>query len=152
MKQNVVETIIGFVVLIIAGLFLLFAYNTRDSVKTNDGYLVTARFQDVDGITVGSDIKLAGVKVGYVESLKLDDNNFFAVVRLRLNKEVRLPKDSQAAVLTSGILGNRFIGIVPGGDAEHLVANDQIKYTQPSINIESIIGKLMYSIGNSKKE
>lgn len=91
---------------------------------------------------------LAGIQVGTVEKLVLDKTNFMAIVTLKLNKKVKLPKDSQAAVNTSGFIGGKYIAINPGSADEDLEDKDQIKYTQSSINIESLIGKLMYSLTN----
>jgi phospholipid/cholesterol/gamma-HCH transport system substrate-binding protein len=80
--------------------------------------------------------------------MALDKNTYFAILKLSINKDIKLPKDSGAAVTTSGFLGSKFIAITPGSEETNLSDNDQIKYTQSSINIESLIGKLMYSQGN----
>lgn len=149
MKQNIIETIIGFVVIITSLVFLAFAYKSS-SPSSNEagGYKIIARFQNAEGIIDGSDIMLAGIKIGSVESLNLDTNSFLAILNLRINPHVKLPKDSQASVVTSGFLGNKFISITPGSSDEELANNDQIKYTQSSVNIEALLGKLMYSFGS----
>lgn len=146
MKQNILETIVGFVVIIISLTFLIFAYKAaKPSSKQAGGYRISARFQNAEGIIDGSDIMLAGIKIGSVESLVLDKTSFLAILNLRIDQNVKLPKDSQASVVTSGFLGNKFISITPGSSEDELADNDQIKYTQSSVNIETLIGKLMYS-------
>ena len=148
MKENIVETTIGLLVMLIAGWFLAFAYNVNRSNNNNEGYLVSARFQNAEGIYEGSDIRVAGIKIGEVETLTLDRANFFAVMQFRINQDIKLPKDSQAAIVSSGFLGGKFVSIIPGVLEEDLKNSDAIKQTQSSVNIESLIGKFMYSFGN----
>jgi phospholipid/cholesterol/gamma-HCH transport system substrate-binding protein len=148
MKQNILETLVGAGVMAIAVTFIVFAINVnRGDAIGKEHYLLKARFQNIEGIVDGSDIMIAGIKVGTVKTIELDKNNFYAIAYLLINSDVKLPKDSQAAVSTSGIIGNKYIAITPGSEDEYLVNNEQIKYTQSAINIESLIGKIMYSIG-----
>ncbi|ABV85144.1 MULTISPECIES: outer membrane lipid asymmetry maintenance protein MlaD [spotted fever group] len=148
MQQNIIETIIGFVVLIIALLFLIFAYKTGSSITSSKGYQVTAHFQSAEGIVVGSDVMISGIKIGSVKKITLDPNSFYASVYLNINDDVKIPKDSKAQVVTSGLLGGKYISIVPGNDDENLAANEEIKYTQSTINIESLINKIISSFGS----
>ncbi|AFC73453.1 outer membrane lipid asymmetry maintenance protein MlaD [Rickettsia montanensis] len=148
MQQNIIETIIGFVVLIIALLFLIFAYKTGSSITSSKGYQVTAHFQSAEGIAVGSGVMISGIKIGNVKKITLDPNSFYASVYLNINDDVKIPKDSKAQVVTSGLLGGKYISIVPGNDDENLAANEEIKYTQSAINIESLINKIVSLFGN----
>lgn len=149
MKQNILETLIGIGVITTTIAFVLFAYNVnRGSQANSGGYRLNAKFQNIEGVVDGSDIMIAGIKIGTVETIELDKNHFYAIARLSIHSDIKLPKDSQAAVTTSGMIGNKYIAITPGSEAEYLANNDQIKYTQSSINIESLIGKIIYSIGN----
>ena len=149
MTQNIVETIVGFFIIIMALVFLAFAYNkVGDSSHNENTYPIKAHFQNAEGIFEGSDVMLAGIKIGFVETLNLDKTNFFAVVQFRINNDIKLPKDTQAAIATSGFLGSKFISLTPGASDEELTASDEIKHTQSSLNIESLISKLMYSISN----
>ncbi len=148
MKQNIIETIIGFVVLIIALLFLIFAYKTGSSITSSKGYQLTANFQSAEGIAVGSDVMISGIKIGSVKKITLDPNSFYASVCLNINDDVKIPKDSKAQVVTSGLLGGKYISIVPGNDDENLAANEEIRYTQSAINIESLINKIVSSFGS----
>lgn len=145
MKQNLVETLVGLIVLIIAGSFFYFAYNISKVGKSRDGYNIIANFQDIDGISEGADVKLAGVKIGYVDSLKLDPETYYAGVNLYIDKEIEIPKDSRASVATSGLLGGKYIRITPGGSEDNLTNNNRVRFTDPSLNLEDLIGKLIYS-------
>lgn len=149
MKQNVIETVIGFVILVIAGWFFVYAYNVNRMNADSDGYVLTARFQNAEGIVIGSDIMTAGIKIGEVYDMTLDRETFFAVMQLKINKGIQIPKDSQAAVVSSGFLGGKFVAIAPGASDVDLKDNDTITFTQSSVNIESLIGKFMYSYGSS---
>ena len=148
MKQNILETAVGGAVLAIALWFFIFAYNTNRRNTDSEGYYVSAKFQNAEGIYAGSDIMVAGIKIGEVDSLTLDRANFFAVMRLKIDKAIKLPKDSEAAIVSSGFLGGKFVSVIPGVLDEDLKNNDIIKQTQSSVNIESLIGKFMYSFGN----
>jgi len=146
MKQGVIETLVGLLVLVVAFGFLSFAYNVSNVSKTRDGYSVVASFQDIDGISEGADVKLAGIKVGYVDSVVLDSDTYYAGVKLYIEKAIEIPEDSRAIVATSGLLGGKYIRISPGGAEENLKNEGRVKFTQSSLNIEDLIGKLMYSL------
>ena len=149
MKQNVIETLLGFVILIIATWFFIYSYNTNRMSNNTGGYTLTARFQNAEGIVIGSDIMTAGIKIGEVSDMTLDRNTFFAIMKFKINKDIKIPKDSQAAVVSSGFLGGKFVSIVPGASDDDLKDNDVVKFTQSSVNIESLIGKFMYSFGSN---
>lgn len=146
MKYNILETIIGFAVIIIAGLFFSHVYKIGNLNSTEDTYIVKAQFQNIDGINEGTDIMMAGIKIGDVKKLSLDKNSYMAILDFCLDSNVKLPKDSRFAVSTSGLLGGKYISVSPGGDEENLAAGDIVKNTQSSINLEELIGKLMYSM------
>ena len=145
MKKSLIETITGFSVLIIASWFFIYAYTTNSTNSTGGGYYLLTHFQNVEGIVKGSDVMTAGIKVGEVDSILLDQNNFSAIVRLKIQSKIKLPLDSQASVVSSGFLGGKFIAITPGSDSNDLADNDVIKFTQSSVNLESLLGKFMYS-------
>ncbi len=149
MKQDFIETIVGFFIITVAICFFAYAYKSSN-VASDSGYVVSASFQNVDGINVGSDIMIAGIKVGSVDKIVLDQTSFFAILSLRLNEDVKVPLDSQASIVTTGILGGRVVSITPGMSDVFLTKKGQIKYTQSAINIETLIGKFMYSFGNKK--
>lgn len=144
MKQNLFEIAVGFVVLFTSIFFLIFSYGSQNHESTST-YSISATFQNVDGIIKGSDINIAGIPVGKVESLKLDRTTYNAVLKFSIDSKVKIPTDSRASVTTSGFLGGKFISITPGGDEGYISDGGEIKYTQSSVNLENLIGKFMYS-------
>ena len=146
MQQGVLETFIGFVVIIITTVFFLYAYNVSDAAKPSGGYVICANFENIEGLNVGSDVKLSGIKIGYVESITLENKTFFAKVDLRINQDIKIPEDSRVIVSTSGLIGNKYIRINPGASDETITAGEKFKFTQSALNIEDLIAKLMYSI------
>jgi len=146
MKQEKLEIIVGIFVLLIALAFFMFAYNLSNLASVNNGYSVVAKFQNIDGITKGADIKLAGVKIGSVDSLSLEDDTYYASIVLYIDEKIKIPDDSRAIVSTSGLLGGKYIMINPGGSDVNLADGGKIKFTQSALNIEDLISKLMYSI------
>jgi phospholipid/cholesterol/gamma-HCH transport system substrate-binding protein len=147
MKQNVMETLVGFIVILVAIGFFIFAYKIGNSSRVESGYMLKANFQNAEGIVRGSDVMLAGVKIGSVIDITLDKTSFFALLTICINNDIKLPKDTSIAIVTGGILGSRYISVTPGSSEENLAIGEQIKYTQSAVNIESLIGKLIYSFG-----
>jgi phospholipid/cholesterol/gamma-HCH transport system substrate-binding protein len=115
MTRNVLETLLGAVVLIVAIGFLAFAYRSSQ-VSDSGGYELLARFDRVDGLEPGADVRISGIKVGSVVSQSLDPESFRAEVRFTLRSDVELPLDSSAAVVSNGLLGGKYLAVVPGGD------------------------------------
>ena len=148
MKHDVIETIVGLAIIIIAIGFFAYAYKLSNQQSDNQGYVLSAKFQNAEGIVEGSDVMIAGIKVGSVKQMILEKNTYSALIKIVLNQDVKIPEDSTAAVTTSGFLGSKFISITPGGSETDLKENEQIKYTQSSVNIEALIGKFIYSTGN----
>jgi phospholipid/cholesterol/gamma-HCH transport system substrate-binding protein len=151
MQKNILETIMGAVVLVVAGAFLVFAYRGSD-VRVEDGYTVTARFANASGVALGSDVRIGGIKVGVISDLSLDPTRYEAVVAMQIGKSTQLPKDSSAAIVSSGLLGEKFIQITPGGDEAMLADGGKIEFTQSAVNLEELIGKFVFSGGGVDKE
>jgi phospholipid/cholesterol/gamma-HCH transport system substrate-binding protein len=150
MRQNVIETIIGLIILVTALAFFAYAYKSSGQAEDNKGYLVNATFQSAEGIVKGSDVMIAGIKVGTVEELGLDKESYMAHVKMRLQEGLAIPQDSVAAIVSQGLLGGKYIVIMPGAEEENLKENDTIKHTQSSVNFESLIGKFMFSKSGSE--
>lgn len=150
MQKNIIETIMGAVVLIVAAGFLAFAYRGSD-LRVEDGYTVSANFANATGIALGSDVRVGGIKVGVISGLALDPKTYDAVLTLHIGNSAKLPKDSSAAIVSSGLLGDKFIQITPGGDDAMLADGGKIGYTQSAVNLEEMIGKFMFSGGGVDK-
>jgi phospholipid/cholesterol/gamma-HCH transport system substrate-binding protein len=152
MKKGILETIVGFAVILISFIFLFYVYFINHNQKSDNGYLIKAKFQNIEGIIKGSNIMIAGIKVGTVESVNLNKDDFSVDSVLKISKGVNIPNDSNASIISSGFLGNKYISIIPGISLENLKENEAIERTQSSINIESLIGKFMYSTGSSNSK
>lgn len=144
MKGNVIETVMGAVVLVAAALFLFFAYSTSQ-LRSVPGYQLTANFEHIDGIRDGSDVRISGIKVGSVLGTVLDPKTFLATVTMSVEPSVTLPDDTVAEIVSSGLLGDKYMSLVPGGSDKDLPAGGRIKFTQSSISIEHLIGQMMFS-------
>ena len=144
MSRNLLETLLGAVVLIVAIGFLLFAYNTSQ-VKQDGGYELIARFDKVDGLERGSDVRISGIKVGTVLDQTLDPETYRAEVRFSLREDIQLPADTSAAVVSNGLLGGKYLALVPGGDIEMLEPGGEVTLTQSAVNLEDLIGHMIFN-------
>jgi phospholipid/cholesterol/gamma-HCH transport system substrate-binding protein len=146
MQNNTVETLIGALVVTVAVAFLFFAYTTTGSGSVG-GYDLQARFSSADGIVTGTDVRLHGIKIGTVSTLSLDPKSYAAIVHLNIHNDVPIPDDSSIKITSSGILGNSYLAIQPGGSDAMLKAGGQITNTQGSVDFMSLIARAIY--GNS---
>lgn len=144
MKSSAVETLIGAAVIAIAAGFFLFAYKTSGVSNAAGGYKLTAEFDNAEGINVGTDVRMAGVKVGTVTGFTLNTDNFQAVVALEVDPKVKLTDDSTAKVTSEGLLGSKFISLEQGGADEMLADGGTISNTQGAVDIWSLISQAMF--------
>ena len=130
----------GFAALVVLAMKVgnLGTYNVSES------YQVHAYFQNIGGLKVKASIKSAGVLVGRVTSITLDTDRYEANVVMSLDKRYGFPEDTFANILTSGLLGEQYIGLMPGGDEEMLKNGEEIKHTQSAVVLEEMIGKFLY--------
>ncbi|MEN8236093.1 MAG: outer membrane lipid asymmetry maintenance protein MlaD [Pseudomonadota bacterium] len=147
MRHNLIETVMGAVVIVIAGFFLGFAYVSADLTPTT-GYPLSAKFERIDGLHVGNDVRLGGVKVGVITDQRIDTKTYLAVVTLEIAPNLLMPQDTSAEIASEGLLGGKYIALVPGGSDETIRPGGEIIYTQSSVSLESLIGKMIY---NEKK-
>lgn len=151
MKKNILETFIGAFVLLLALFFAIYAYHNAGVKSPVNGYKLIAKFDHIDGIITGSDVKLAGIKIGEVTKLSIDQENYQAIIELVIAGNIKLPIDSSAQIISESLLGGKYIALTPGNDALFLKAGSEVKYTQSSMNIENLIGKFMFSDNKEKK-
>ena len=151
MSNQLVETLMGAVVLLVAAVFLVFAYSSTN-VRPLNGYEVTAKFDRIDGLNPGSDVKISGIKVGTVVSEKLDPETFLAIVTLSVQNGVKLPTDTVAQVSSEGLLGGNFMALVPGSDDKNIQPGGEIKYTQAPVNITQLLGKFIFNAGQAASQ
>lgn len=150
MKGNVIETVMGAVVLLIAALFLWFAYDTSQ-LRAVPGYAVSADFERIDGIRQGGDVRISGIKIGSVLSERLDPKTFLATVRMSIEPSIKLPTDTVAEIVSAGLLGDKYLSLVPGGSDKTIPPGGQIKYTQSSVSLEHMLGQMIFSAPGAKK-
>ncbi|HAE00786.1 MAG TPA: outer membrane lipid asymmetry maintenance protein MlaD [Rhodospirillaceae bacterium] len=146
MQRSLIETIMGAVVLIVAGLFLYLAYQTTDIASDGDGYTLVGRFGAVDGLTLGSDVRIGGVKVGTVTKEEIDPELYQAVVTLTIEKGIQIPKDTTAAIASDGLLGGQFVKLTPGRDDTLLTDGEEILDTKDVVAIEDLLGRAIFLI------
>jgi phospholipid/cholesterol/gamma-HCH transport system substrate-binding protein len=148
-NRNFVETIVGALVLLVAGLFVFYAFAKSDR-SGPDGYEVIARFGRIDGLKRGADVTMSGVKVGTVTSIELDRKTFQAVVRLAVSSSVPIPEDTNAKIVAESLLGGMVVVLDPGGDKTMLKAGGEINNTQDAISFTELLAKFMFSGTGSK--
>lgn len=141
--NNMVETLIGAIVVAIAIGFMFYAY-ANTSAGGVSGYPLEARFSSADGIVAGTDVRLHGIKVGTVSNVSLDPKTFMAIIRMDIRRDVQIPDDSAIKVTSSGLLGNSYLSIQPGGSPTNLKQGAQIANTQGSVDIMGLIGRAIY--------
>lgn len=144
MRRNVIETIMGGAVLIVAAAFLVFVF-TSTGLTTGGGYTVQARFDNAAGLSPGTDVRMSGVKVGTVVSQRLNSETYFAEVTLSIDDHVRLPRDTSARILPDGLLGGNYVTLEPGGEDDMIEAGGSIQYTQGAVNLVDLVSRYMFS-------
>ena len=144
------ELIVG--IFLLAGLvsisLLAFRLGDIDLFQGGKQYLLEARFTSASGLRPGAFVEIAGVRVGKVKEIKYDPEDFLAVVSLKINNDVELPDDSIASIRTSGIIGDKFLKLTPGGSDIILQEGEEIYETEPSINLEELISKYIFESGD----
>ena len=148
-RHSVAEVLTGALVLLVAAGFLGYAvaHSGRSAVA---GYTLYARFDHIDGLANGADVRLAGVKVGSVSDARIDPQSFQAVVALTVRNDIKLPKDSAAIITSESLLGGKYLSLQPGGEEATLQPGQSITITQSSVSLEELLGKFIFSITNVK--
>lgn len=147
MQRKSLDLWVGLFVLLGAAalVFLALKAGNMSSLSFAPTYVVTTKFDNIGGLKPRAPVKSAGVVVGRVTDIRFDDKTFQAVVTLNLESGYKFPKDSSAKILTSGLLGEQYIGLEPGGDTNNLAAGDRIKMTQSAVVLENLISQFLFS-------
>jgi phospholipid/cholesterol/gamma-HCH transport system substrate-binding protein len=148
-KEHGAEILIGLLVVLIAIWFVAYAWGKTGGGSASDAIKVTAQFQNVSGVNVGTEVRMAGIKVGQVAALRLDPKSFQAEATLALDPTIRIPDDSSALITSEGILGGTYMGLIPGGSATPLKTGDTIIDTQGSVDLMSMVGQFINKSGGS---
>lgn len=146
MNKTILDLWVGLFVIvgIAALLFLTLKVGSMNTVNNSDSYEVIARFENIGGLKTRAPVKSAGVVVGRVAAVRFDNEMYEAAVTLRLDKRYAFPKDSSAAIMTSGLLGEQYIGLEAGGDSVKLKDKDRILITQDAVVLENLISQFLY--------
>lgn len=152
-QSRALEILVGlFVCLGVAAAFVLTLRVSNLSGGTGPGYTVEARFQNIGGLRAGAPVTLAGYRIGRVQDISVDADYFEAVVKIEIDSSYNnIPADSNASILTAGLLGEQYIGLTPGGALESLAEGDEIKFTQSALILENIIGQFLFSQASQNK-
>ncbi len=147
MQRSKVDVWVGLFVLIGVAAILFLALQSANllNLSFEKTYQVTAKFDNAGGLKPKAAVKSAGVVVGRIEAIRFDDKSYQADVVLALESRYAFPKDSSLKVLTSGLLGEQYVGIEPGGDEKNLAQGDVIRQTQSAVVLENLIGQFLYS-------
>jgi len=151
MHRNVIETVLGAVVILVAAIFVVFAmqFSSNAGVK---GYDLLAEFRAVDGLKVGDEVRMAGVKIGTVTQIGLKSDDYGAVVTMRLEPEALVSVDSTVSIHTDGLFGGKYMEILIGGDTVNLKPGQRFGFVQDSVIVEELIEKIVsYAEGSRKK-
>jgi phospholipid/cholesterol/gamma-HCH transport system substrate-binding protein len=148
-KENAAEALIGLLVVLIALWFGWTTWQRTGGGRVRNAIEVKALFPSATGVNVGTDVRVAGIKVGQVANVSLDPKTFQAEVTLALDPNVKIPDDSSAVVASEGILGGTYMGLMPGGSPTPLKNGDMILDTQGSTDLMSLVGQFINKSGGS---
>ena len=154
MNRSTIDLWVGvFVVAGFAGLlFLALKVGNLASFSTSQMYQVQARFANIGGLKVRAPIKSAGVVVGRVAEIRFDNESYEAIVSMNIESSYQFPRDTAAKILTSGILGEQYVGLEAGGDGVMLKGGDRLRLTQSAVVLENLISQFLFSKAAESKE
>lgn len=148
MTRNTIETVMGAVVLIIAGVFLWVTYSVTN-IQSSDGTKLSAEFGAIGSLNIGDDVRISGIKVGKVIATDLNPDTFTANVTMSIDTRISLPSDSSARIAASSLLGGSFVDLMPGFEDETLEDGDNIYDTRDPVNLTDLLGKAVFAGGGS---
>lgn len=146
-QRNLTELVAGAVVLLVAAGFLGYAVANTGRGQI-DGYTLNAKFQRIDGLAVGADVRLAGVKIGSVNATSIDPTTYQAVVRFSVEPSIKLPTDSSAQITSDGLLGGKYMLLSPGGAEKMLPDGGTVTITQSAASLEDLLGKFIFNVSD----
>ena len=147
MKENVAEAFIGGVVVLVAAAFFVFMGQNSGLSGNSSQYELTAKFRSAEGVVVGSDVRMAGVKIGSVTGIELDPETYLAATKFTVAQDVKIPDDSEAGIASEGLLGGAFVELSPGGSEFMLVSGDEVINTQSAVSLLQLLMQFASSSG-----
>ena len=149
MRSNIFESIVGAFVISISILFLFLGFSSM-KFNNSDNYNISAFFNRIDGIKIGSDIRMSGIKIGTVARQELDNSTFEAKVFMSIDSKILIPDDSSAKITSDGLLGGNYISIEPGGSDIFLLNNEEVLFTQGSVDLIGLVGEALFSVDDGE--
>ncbi len=148
LHSKTIETLVGLFIAIGLGALLVLSLkvsNLTDFAGSGDSYTVIVHFENIGGLKVRSPVKMAGVRIGQVEAIDFDSDSYEAVAYLAIDRKYdRIPTDTTASIYTSGLLGEQYVSLEPGGEEEYLQDGDRIELSQSAVVLEKVIGQFLY--------
>lgn len=144
--RSILEMLVGAAVLIVATGFLAYAVTNTGRTTRTGGLALSAKFDRIDGLAPGADVRIAGVKVGSVTGQRIDPVTFLAILNLNVDSTLHIPEDSSAEITSEGLLGGKYVAIVPGGADKLLQSGGEITITQSSVSLEALLGRFIFSV------
>ncbi|MBT3238127.1 MAG: outer membrane lipid asymmetry maintenance protein MlaD [Rhodospirillaceae bacterium] len=143
MGRNAIETVLGAVVLLVAGMFVYFAYTSAE-VQAVKGYEVNAAFYKIGGLNKGGDVRVSGIKIGSVTSQGLDPDTYDAVVKMSISSDIKLPTDTVASIASEGMLGGKYVRLEPGVEKTYIEDGGSITKTKDFRSLEDQVGEIIF--------
>lgn len=151
MKRNIIETVLGAVVLLVAGVFLVYS-STATKAGAVSGYEVVVRFNEIGGLKKGNDVRIGGVKIGSIKNIDLDPATYQARITMSIEDNVKIPTDTAARISSESLMGGAYIALDVGADEENIRAGGSVKFAQDAQNLEQLLGKFIFSQVDKKDE
>ena len=147
MQRNMLETVMGAIVLVTAVAFVSLAYEAAN-IRGTDGYELEAEFGATGGLSVGDDVRISGIKVGRISRQELDPVTYAARIVMSLDERIRIPADSSARITAASLLGGNYLELIPGADEDMMQPGEVIYDTRDPISLTDLLGKAVFSAGN----
>ena len=147
MQRNMLETVMGAIVLFTAVAFVSLAYEAAN-IRGTDGYELEAEFGATGGLSVGDDVRIAGIKVGRISRQELDPVTYAARIVMSLDEKIRIPADSSARITAASLLGGNQLELIPGADEEMMKPGEVIYDTRDPVSLTDLLGKAVFSAAN----
>lgn len=151
MKNSLIETLAGLFIVLVAAMFVIFSYMSTGEKTSGDGVIYKASFDSIDGIAVNSDVKIGGVAVGKVTRIEFDET-YQVLVTLKVKKEINIPNDSSLEVVSSGLIGEKYLAVALGTSDLCLKNEEEFLYTKSSTNLEDFLNKVVASFLSKDKK
>ena len=151
MNKNAIEAVLGFVVLVVAALFLTAGWMAGNSRSVGNGTYYSAEFRNVDGLTKGAVVRLGGVNIGQITHIKLNTQKYTAELKLSLADDLKIPEDSELKIMSDGIMGGKYLQLIPGNANKTLSKGAAFTITHDMVSLEDLLSRAIFMVGQQSK-